>query len=1166
MSEICNNKNPLQRDGTSQAQRLLNALLPSYVSVDERSMETLVKFVQDFGTQVNFFDLTNSVNGDWKDFFVKEISEEQRTEPHFALLISFLEIFKIAQDDLNTITKRHLDFYYREVLNLQEKPAVADQVFIIFTLAEQLTASLVPQGKELDAKKDALGVDLIYDTDKDIVVNRGLVAQLKSVFINRPLDPSATPLTYPDLIPVPDPTLPLPAFSGNEWRIYASPVANSSDGIGADIEGEEKRWRTFGSPNPVKAGSSEADRPQAEVGFAFASPLLFLAEGVRTVTIRINSQTPSIQTPQAAVIAAALLPSTYATVSLSNHLRSIPPAQHATVIANFMANQPNNALQGAIKVYFSGEEEWILPDTETATYFDTNGDLVIERTLTRGQKPVVAYDESVLLQPFKTQWPVVKIVLNTEHTATPYIYEQLSPKNIFSADLTVDVVDVKNIIVQSEDSVLATEKPFTPFGNQPVVGSTFYIGSNEIFQKKLSEIDVNITWHGLPDVARAPEGFVDYYKHYLPAGENLKRQTISFNVDAALLDKQSWRPLNNTNSGYRLFQPKSVLVGNTLRHPVDEDKTITIPSNWLGSVSRDPFMEPVTEFGATTKKGFLRMTLADVDFGSGIFQNSYAKQAIDLVKNVSGADLPNDPYIPTVKEISVNYKSTERINLTRQANPKTNKKNYETRIEQFFHVLPFGVAENHPFITKQNTDLTLLPQFNDEGALYIGVSALTPPQILSVLFKVAEGSADPDLQRQNVKWSYMLNNEWYEFSQLKILSDTSNGLLTSGIVTFDLPKVFNSDNTALPTGLYWLRASVEHYSAAVCDLIDVLAQAVTATFDDNGNDPDHLRKPLPADTIKDFVNSEAAIEKISQPYASFGGHIKEQSNEFYRRVSERLRHKQRAITIWDYEHLVLEQFPTIYKVKCLNHTRYTSITDIREMVPGHVSLVIISNLQNKNAIDPLQPKTSLITLTEISDFIKTINPPCVELHVRNPLFEEIRVTFNVKFHAGFDNGFYGQQLNEEIKQFLAPWAYDTKDIAFGGIIHKSMIINFVEERPYVDFVTCFTMDQVIPIGKNIAPLILGNIEAAETSTSASVLTSAPQHFITVLETEDCACDDNLVLNPIPNPDQPCDNCGDTKEKIATGIGADQINSTFIIGHAPLDGVDFWIIEQDFIVQ
>jgi hypothetical protein len=123
----------------------------------------------------------------------------------------------------------------------------------------------------------------------------------------------------------------------------------------------------------------------------------------------------------------------------------------------------------------------------------------------------------------------------------------------------------------------------------------------------------------------------------------------------------------------------------------------------------------------------------------------------------------------------------------------------------------------------------------------------------------------------------------------------------------------------------------------------------------------------------------------------------------------------------------------------------------------------------------------------------------------------------------------------------------------------------VEERPYVDFVTCFNMDQIVPTGLNTAPKINANINEALTTTSASIFTSAPTHKIVVLETEACECDDNLVKVPMLLPDQPCDPCG-TAEVIEDGIGADQIGTSFIIGHAHQEGVDFWVIEQDFNVQ
>lgn len=1145
MAENCNTKNSLQRDGTSQAQRLIAALLPDYVSVDERSIDDLIAFVKKFATEIRYYNPADAIDGDWVGFFTKSISADQRTEPHYTLFIAFLEIFKIAQDDLNTITKRHLDFYYREVLNLHERPPVADQVFIIFELAEQLSSSLVPQGKALDGKKDGLGVDLIYKTDKDIVVNQSKVEQLKAVFINRPFNLSAMPLRFPAPIPVPDPNLNVIPNSGTDWRIYASPVANSADGEGAEIETDPKRWRTFGAPHDV---DGVADREQAEVGFAFASPVLFLSEGERTVTITLN----------------------FGLQPISNKLSSTLPG-----LLPF-------------KISFSGEEEWITPQQITATTF-LPGDqgLRITCVIGNGQKSVVAYNEEVLLQPFKTKWPVAKITIDTTSSRWAALYTALSPLIIASADVSVNVTNLRTIIIQNDDSLLANEKPFQPFGNHPVPNSTFYVGSNEVFQKKLDTLDLNITWHGLPDPVIYPNGFTSYYHRYLPAAQAAVRTNNAFKVAAYILDKKQWVLVNNPrpprfdhrapefevsyivpeDSKYNLF------AEDTNENLSNSFQKISINPNALTAIPRDPNMEPITEFGSETLRGFIRLQLDVIDFGHSIYQNSFAQQAIWATKNpavlLSSVDalelgLPPEPYTPTIKEIYVDYSSSERVNLI--PNVSADETNYNNRVDQFFHIEPFGVSENHPFVIKQSDNIALMPQFADEGSLYIGVSNMEAPQVLSILFKTAEGSENPDLEKQQVKWSYMSNNEWFDFSSIQLLGDTTNGLLKSGIVTFDIPKAITSTNTTLPAGLFWLKAAVEKESGAVCDLIDIKAQAVTATFVDNGNDPDHLRTALPAETIKDFVESDAAIDKITQPYSSFGGKLQEQSTDFYIRVSERLRHKQRAITPKDYELITLQQFPFVYKAKCLNHTRYVSNTDINELKPGHVSLVIISNLQNVNAVDPLKPKTSLVNLTEIHDYLVALNAPYAELHVKNPIFEEILVDFHVRFRPGFDNGFYEKKLNEDIKQFLAPWAYQTKDIVFGGRIHKTMILNFIEDLPYVDFVTCFSMDQIIPSVPNTPNKVLRNVDEALTTTSASVLTSAPNHRILVLENDDCGCDDNEVITPLLSIPEPCDDCTVKGEKEEDGISADEIGSTFIIGHSRGAGVDFWVIEKDFDVQ
>ena len=57
-----------------------------------------------------------------------------------ALFIAFLLIFKHAQDHINTLTQRHLDFYFKDVLKLKAKSAVPDQVHLIFKAAKNISS------------------------------------------------------------------------------------------------------------------------------------------------------------------------------------------------------------------------------------------------------------------------------------------------------------------------------------------------------------------------------------------------------------------------------------------------------------------------------------------------------------------------------------------------------------------------------------------------------------------------------------------------------------------------------------------------------------------------------------------------------------------------------------------------------------------------------------------------------------------------------------------------------------------------------------------------------------------------------------------------------------------------------------------------------------------
>jgi hypothetical protein len=247
---------------------------------------------------------------------------------------------------------------------------------------------------------------------------------------------------------------------------------------------------------------------------------------------------------------------------------------------------------------------------------------------------------------------------------------------------------------------------------------------------------------------------------------------------------------------------------------------------------------------------------------------------------------------------------------------------------------------------------------------------------------------------------------------------------------------------------------------------------------------------------------------------------------FATRASERLRHKDRAIALWDYEHLILEAFPAIYQARCLNHTQYEPTSDgagiYRELAPGHVTVVTIPDLAVPNPSDPLRPFTSLRVLREIDRFLAARLSCFTRLHVRNPQFEEVRVGLQVRFRDGVDETFHVDKLKREIAEFLSPWAFP-RDMGegsdgrprrashptFNGKIYKSVLVNFLEERPYVDYVSHVRLFRLLPGATADGP----PLEEVVGSRAISILVSArpERHGVDPIQPKDvvvpelCAC-------------------------------------------------------------
>jgi hypothetical protein len=110
------------------------------------------------------------------------LTKWDRHEPHYALFLAFLRLFEYAREESNTLTGRHLELYYREILQLKQKPAEPGHAHLLVELAKQSPTQLLEAGELFKAGKDDLGKEAFFSNDRDFVANQAKVVALKTVY------------------------------------------------------------------------------------------------------------------------------------------------------------------------------------------------------------------------------------------------------------------------------------------------------------------------------------------------------------------------------------------------------------------------------------------------------------------------------------------------------------------------------------------------------------------------------------------------------------------------------------------------------------------------------------------------------------------------------------------------------------------------------------------------------------------------------------------------------------------------------------------------------------------------------------------------------------------------------------------------------------------------
>jgi hypothetical protein len=482
-----------------------------------------------------------------------------------------------------------------------------------------------------------------------------------------------------------------------------------------------------------------------------------------------------------------------------------------------------------------------------------------------------------------------------------------------------------------------------------------------------------------------------------------------------------------------------------------EDQLFTINSKTCNTISgsyfvRDPAV-PITpdpalqlsplQYNGQNASGFIKMSLAGPahGFGSDIYAGVVSKMALYngwvLLNNSDSCSKPvfrnqaNPPFVPKLSGFKVDYQAKTEYDLDpgrRSQYPLeyilySSYKNYRIYDSSVQPALPLYNYIIAPPVDDQKPVVPLYQPFAAKGYLFLGIEDIVPSKEMNFYF----GLTGKNVQDESVKspeFYYLSANGW---KLLPVLSEATNSFNCSGIVSVYIPADIVKDSLFATTEKFWI-------TVAVCSKLYLYAQ--TFFVKTNGilaerSGPSYfLPGILPfvkAGTINKFRKPIPQVPVVVQPFPSFGGIAAENTAMLYRRVSHRIRTKDRAVNEGDYHRLIRLRFNDIYFSK-------TVCKVIKNGFSGYSKTIIVYLVKvvtDSKAPGAFLPLVAACQAKTIQEFLAERTPGFFEIRVSNFRLIFVQVIASVSIKPGFEFISVQQKIVNSLNFFLSPWISGT---------------------------------------------------------------------------------------------------------------------------------------------
>lgn len=929
--------------------------------------------------------------------------DTQKTEPHVALLVTFLKLYKHQQESLNQLVSKHLDFHYKSVLDFKPAAASPDQGYLLFTINKNLESYLLPKKTSLVGGSDPLGNPILFETDRGLLVTSSVISDYKT--LTRSAD----------------------VFTGGTISQFAAPVVDKQTG------------KNYFFPMFGMESAGNIKLAPVAIGFALSSPDFYMEGGSRCIKLEF-----ALDEAESSKSASSLID---LTDSLSFKLTGgkgwFSPDKTSVTL-----DQTNGKIE--LLIHLSHDNQALVDYNEKlhGKGYSTNWP-VVSVTLESASNGDLPNGKGIydMLDQLKFK----KCDISTSVTSLPATVLQ-SPAGKLSTTTAAspfgNIPTVGNrFVVGSYESFIKNIKGLEltlNWVNLPdkVAFREYYAAYNKYIKAFL------------PQKSRLIKNEYTCDLQWLTTKQGWKDTVTNVSLFTGNgTDKvKDWcGSLEQPASG----QPNEMPAGNDPEEDKSASKTKQTPDSTISSVSYqfdlsnmqpDYSLQQPLKYSEKSTYGFVALSLKspDLAFGNEIYPQVVAEVTLENTlqaakdmkwwwfwgKKKKFEPLPNKPLLPKIKGVDIAYNSSSTLDLSTDS------------VNQFYHIHPYGVQLVESIIksnTKEDASVPFVPHFPSNGYAYLSFKQLLPGSSLTLFVGVKDRpDARIDENFQEVTVECLTTNGWQKSS---INFDSTYGLNKTGIIEVSVLPNITNECTVMSSGLYWLRISANEHTVSTCSISMIGTNAVSASRKITSQDARLTITNLPAGKITKFLQSDPAVAKVSQPFTTFGGEAPETEHRFRRRVSQRLSNKNRGTSAQAIKSLVLDRFQEVYRVIVIANRSLAK--------PRTIQVALVPSVSANDGVDLFKPIAPASTLSQVLEYLKGLVSAHLNLEVLHAQFEEIKVSVDVTYDSQDMTTQLDEELQKDIREYLSPWIRNNQLAYTGGELTVNHLLQFVSSRPYV---------------------------------------------------------------------------------------------------------------------